>query len=422
MTPKKLNFTQNDLFEPRLSEQLNPDHPLYKMSKVIDWDELEKDLSPFFCHTKGTPGKPIRLVSGLFMLQHCFDLSDENSLENWLENPYWQFFCGYDFLQWELPIDPSSMSRWRKRLGEKGIEAILKATIRAAQITGIVKPSSLKRVIADTTVMEKNIAYPIDSRLYLRSLETMVRIAKKRNIPLRQTYSRIGRRLARNYSRYAHARQMKRAQRELKKLKTITGRVQREVIKWATQHQEEVLIRFFQRVEKILNQKRADKNKIYSVHEASVECISKGKAHKKYEFGCKVSIVVTHKEGLVLSSIAQHGNPYDGHTLSEAIKNTEANTNTPVEMAFLDKGYRGHGMSTIKVWITGMRKGVTRWLKKQIYRRQAIEPRIGHMKSDGRLSRNFLKGKLGDQLNAILCGVGENCRILLRGIRSPQTA
>jgi len=350
------------------------------------------------------------------LLQHCFDVSDEDALQNWIENPYWQFFCGYDYLQWELPLDPSSMSRWRKRIGVKGAEAILKATVRAAEITGIVKPSSFKRVIADTTVMEKNITYPRDIQLYLKSLQLMVRIAKKKGIHLRQTYMRTGKRHALLYGRYAHARQMKRAQKELKKLRTITGRVLRELQKWIRNKKGETSLgHLLIRVERILLQNRQDKNKIYSLHE-DVECIAKGKSHKKYEFGCKVSIVITHKEGLVLSSQACHGNPYDGHTLKAALENTESITGHEVELAFLDRGYKGHKIEDIKAWITGMKKGVTNWYKKQIARRQAIEPRIGHMKSDGKLKRNYLKGILGDQLNAILCGVGENCRIVLRGI------
>ena len=416
MTPKTLNFEEGRLFEDRLSKILNPRNPLYQMSKAVPWEDLQTALRPYFPSKVGAPAKPIRLVSGLFMLQHCFDLSDEDTLQNWLENPYWQFFCGYDYLQWELPIDPSSMSRWRKRIKVEGAEAILKATVKAAEITGIAKPASFKRVIADTTVMEKNITYPRDVQLYLKSLQAMVRIAKTRGIHLRQTYTRTGKRHAHLYSRYAHARQMKRAQKELKKLRTITGRVLRELQKWSVSKEEEQpLNRLLLRIEKILVQKRQDKNKIYSLYE-EVECIAKGKAHKKYEFGCKVSIVITHKEGLVLSSQACHGNPYDGHTLKAAIENTESITGYGVDMAFLDRGYRGHKLENIKVWISGMKKGVTTWYKKQIARRQAIEPRIGHMKSDGKLKRNYLKGILGDQLNAILCGVGENCRIVLRGM------
>lgn len=415
MKPKTLNFDQGRLFEKRLSELLNPKHPLYKLSLVIPWDRLEEKLLPYFAVKVGAPAKPIRLVAGLFMLQHCFDTSDKETVDNWVENPYWQFFCGYDYLQWELPIDPSSMVRWRKRLETKGAEAILEATIRAAEETGIVKPISLAKVIADTTVMEKNIAYPRDVRLYLACLRAMVREAKKRSIALRQTYPRVSKRHALAYSRYAHARQMKRAAREKKKLRTITGRVHRELKSWLEGKDDPRVGWLVERVEAILKQEKTDKNKIYSLHE-DVDCIAKGKAHKKYEFGSKVSLVVTHKEGLVLSSRALSGNPYDGHTLEGALENAEKLSGRQIREAFVDKGYRGHKVERIKVWTSGMKKGVSRWCKKQMKRRQAIEPRIGHMKSEGRLKRNFLRGRVGDQIHAILCGVGENSRILLRGM------
>jgi transposase, IS5 family len=422
MKPTKLNFSQGDLFESRLSELLNPDHELYRLSLIIDWITLEQELSCHFNSAKGAPAKPIRLISGLFMLQHYYGLSDEATVQNWIENPYWQFFCGYDFMQWKFPIDPSSLSRWRSRLGEKGLKAILNATIRSAISIGIVNKNSFKRVIVDTTVMEKNIAYPTDCRLYLRSLEVMVRFAQENGIRLRQTYRRLGKRLARLFSRYSHARQMNRARRELKRLKTITGRVFRELERWSNQfkEQKEKVYALLEKVRKVLSQKREDKNKIYSLHEPDVECISKGKAHQKYEFGCKASLVITHKEGLALLCEAHHGNPYDGHTLIEVLKNAESQTRVPIEMAFVDKGYRGHVVERTKVFISGARKGLTNWFKKQLRRRQAIEPRFGHMKSDGKMGRNFLKGKLGDKLNAMLCGIGENVRILLNGLLKPQ--
>lgn len=421
MKPSKLDFSQGELFEPRLSDQLNPDHDLYRMSKIIDWEALELDLVGFFPAEKGAPGKPIRLISGLLMLQHCYDLSDEMTLENWIENPYWQFFCGYDYLQWKFPINPSSLTRWRHRLGEPGLNAILKATIRAGKAVGIVTPDSFKKVIVDTTIMPKNIAYPTDSRLYLRSLETMVSFAKENGICLRQTYVRLGKRLARLFSRYAHARQMRRAKRELKRLKTITGRVLRELKRWAQDEgRKQKAYELIEKVSKILSQKKEDSNKIYSLHEPDVECISKGKAHKKYEFGCKSSLVITHREGFTLTSMAHHGNPYDGHTLETVLQSAESLSGVGVEAAFVDKGYRGHKIEKIKIFISGTKKGLSRWFRKQLARRQSIEPRIGHMKSDGKLDRNFLKGILGDKCNAILCGVGENFRILLNRLPKRQ--
>lgn len=422
MKPKQLNFSQERLFEHRLSDQLNPTHPLYQLSNIINWSALENTLQLYFSSARGAPAKSIRLVTGLLMLQHCYGISDEGAVETWLENPYWQFFCGYDYLQWKLPIDSSSLSRWRRRLGENGLEAILQETIHAAESLGIVNRNSFKKVIVDTTVMEKNIAYPTDSRLYLKCLEAMVKFSNKHGIKLRQTYTRTGKRLARLFSRYAHAKQMKRARRELKKLKTITGRVLREIERWVVKNvtlqvtSETLLIK----VRKILSQKREDTNKVYSLHEPDVECISKGKAHKKYEFGCKTSLVVTHKEGLVLFCGAHHGNPYDGHTLADILNKTQKQTQASIEEVFADKGYRGHKLNQVKVLISGTSRKLSRWFKKQLNHRQSIEPRIGHMKNDGKLGRNFLKGKLGDQLNALLCGIGENFRILINRLPKLQ--
>ena len=424
MKPKPLDFSQSRLFEHRLSDQLNPVHPLYRMSTIIDWDTLEEELQLCFSSTQGAPAKSTRLVSGLLMLQHCYGLSDEGAVEAWVENPYWQFFCGYDFIQWELPIDPSSLCRWRKRLGEKGLEAILRSTIRAGQSVGIIKKGSFKRVIVDTTVMEKNIAYPTDIRLYLKCLNHLVGLSSKLGITLRQTYVRVGKRLAWLFSRYAHAKQMRRARRELKKLKTIVGRVLREVERWLETNTsfKAMAKELLDKVHRILSQERKDSKKIYSLHEPDVECISKGKAHKKYEFGCKASLAITHKEGFALTCMAHHGNPYDGHTLKSVLDKVEEQTKVPVEMVVVDKGYRGHKIEKIKIYFSGVRRKCSRWFKAQINRRQSIEPRIGHMKSDGKLGRNFLKGKLGDQLNAWLCGIGENLRILLNRLPKMQPA
>lgn len=173
----------------------------------------------------------------------------------------------------------------------------------------------------------------------------------------------------------------------------------------------------FKIVEKLLIQEKDSKNKVYSLHEPHVECIAKGKAHKKYEFGCKVSFVVTHKEGLALSSLVLHGNPYDGHTLKNSLKHAENNSKENIDIAFVDKGYKGHCIKDKKIFISGQKKGITKWFRKLLKRRQAIEPFIGHMKSDGKLGINYLKGELGDRLNAVLCAIGHNLRMLIRKFR-----
>lgn len=416
MKPKKINHSQGLLFQSRLSQILKPTHELYILSQLVDWEYFEQEFTNLFLEKRGAPAKPVRLVVGLLMLEHMYGVSDEEVVRTWLENPYWQQLCGYDYLQWNFPIDPSSLTRWRKRLGPKGMEKILAFTIKAALDTGAAKRSSLKKVIVDTTVMPKNISYPTDSKLYYKSIQTLVRMAKHNNIELRQTYTFLSKKALRKAGGYAHARQMKRAKKEYKRLKTYLGRVLRDIERQIAENgvMKAMFSETLEVVRKILVQERNSKGKIYSVHEPKVECISKGKTHKKYEFGCKASVVLTHKEGLALGAEALHGNPYDGHTLKRALENSENVSGSTIDKAFVDKGYKGHKIDGKQIFISGQRRGVTRWIKAQIKRRQSIEPHIGHMKSDGKLGRNYLWGILGDKLNAILCGIGHNLRLILR--------
>jgi transposase, IS5 family len=418
MKPRRLNHDQGELFRERLSEQLNPRHELLQLSGYIHWEELEGLFENLF-EEKGRPGKPTRLVVGLLMLQHLFRLSDEFTVSRWIENPYWQLFCGYDYLQWEFPLDPSSLVRWRKRLGKEGLEQILIQTIQAARKAKAVGQASFSRVTVDTTVMEKNITYPTDAKLYERARQRLVSLAKLHEVPLRQNYSRVSKRALLMSSRYIHARQMKRARKQIKKLKIYLGRVVRDIERKIAGDQE--LTAYFSDLlgiaQRILSQEKTSSNKVYSVHEPDVECIAKGKARKKYEFGCKVSLVVTHREGLVLNSEALHGNPYDGHTLKAAIDGAERFSGYPIHEVFVDKGYRGHNVEGVEVYLSGRRKGLTLHYQKLLKRRQAIEPHIGHMKSDGKLGLNYLRGQLGDLLNALLAGIGHNLRLILNSLR-----
>ena len=418
MKPRRTNHKQGRLFQQRLSEQLNPCHELLQLSKQIDWEAIEQQVIPYF-EEEGRPAKPIRLIVGMFMLQQISGLSDEMTVCRWVENPYWQLFCGYDFLQWNFPIDPTTLIRWRRRLKKNGLEKILSETINTAKRTQTIQTRSLQQVIVDTTVMEKNITYPTDSKLYHCARKNLVCLAKRHEIPLRQAYTHNSKKALFQASRYIHARQMKRARKQIRKLKTYLGRTVRD-IKRKIKGDKELEFYFaveLEVAEKILAQERKSPSKIYSVHAPEVECIAKGKAHKKYEFGCKVSLVTTHKEGLVLSSQALHGNPYDGHTLEGALKNAEEVSNKTIKRVVVDKGYKGHKVEGKEIFISGQKRGMTNYFKKLLKRRQAIEPLIGHMKSEGKLDRNYLKGSLGDQLNAVLVGIGHNLRLVLNKLR-----
>lgn len=420
MGPKPKGPQTGELFRQPLAELINGNHPLTKLAELIDWRIFEREWTLLFPSGRGRPATPPRLIAGLLYLQHTFACSDEALIWTWVENPYWQHFCGEIYFQHEPPIDPSSLSRWRKRIGEEGVEWLLAVTIEAARKAKVIKARSLEKVIVDTTVMEKAIAYPTDSRLLERGRQHLVKLADRLGIKLRQNYNRQAPRLAGQVGRYAHAKQYKRMRGTLKKLRTLVGRVwrdidrQREVL--ATAHTPRV-DSILARVRRLLEQKPKDKNKLYSLHAPEVECIAKGKARQPYEFGVKVTVAITHKEGFVVGMRSLPGNPFDGHTLAEAIEQVAILTDQKPKAVFVDKGYQGAEVPGVKVWRSGVRRGVTRWLKGDIKRRSAIEPMIGHMKNEGLLRRNWLHGSLGDALHAVLCGAGHNLRMILRKLR-----
>ncbi len=388
MQPTQIDNRQEDIFRGRLSNELNPKHEMMILSRLIPWDSLESefsDLYPSDRNVGGQPPKPIRLMIGILLLQHLHNLSDEQVVRTWVENPYWQFFCGYDFLQWSFPIDPSSLTRFLNRIGANRMEKILSLTITAAVDSKAVKVKDLKKVIVDTTVMPKNIEFPTDLKLLGKARERLVKLAAKNRIELRQNYNLIAKTLLRKIS--------------------------------------EIFTPTLTQTKRFLAQQRKDKNKLYSLHEPDVACISKGKARQRYEFGCKVSITTTHKQGLVIASEALPGNPYDGHTLKAALESSERMTGVAIDSACVDRGYKGHGVESdplrnhTRIFISGQRKGLTKSLKKQLKRRSAIEPMIGHMKQEGKLGLCRLKGIVGDQVTAILTGVGHNLRLILNHIR-----
>ena len=393
---------------------IDPSHPLVKLSKAVDWKRLEEVFGETYCPDNGRPAISTRLMVALHYLKYTYDLSDEDTVQGWLENPYWQFLSGMKFFQHKLPIHPSSMTRWRNRIGEAGGEELLKETIGAGLRMKAIKASQLKRINVDTTVQEKDIRFPTDARLYDRARQRLVDASKSRGIPLRQNYNRLSRNLVCQQSRYSHARQMKRARGCTRKLKTYLGRVIRDIERKC--HEPDKTLSSLLNVSKrIVAQQRHDKNKVYSVHEPAVDCISKGKAHKRYEFGCKVSVAATSRGGWFVGAQAFHGNPYDGHTLSSTLAQVERLSRLP-DHVYVDQGYRGHDYDgEVAVHVDKRRRGRTarsvwRWMK----RRAAIEPGIGHLKQEHRMDRNRLKGTPGDRLNAILSAAGMNFRKLLK--------
>ena len=412
---------QDDLLRPRLVDLIDMRHQLVKLSALIDWDFFDQEWAGFFPSGTGRPATPPRLVAGLMYLQHLHRLSDEAVVARWVENPYFQYFTGEVFFQHQPPIHPSSLSRWRDRIGEEGAEWLLTKTIEAGRSSGVVDDDSLSRVSIDTTVMEKNIAYPTDARLYEKARAKIVALAQEAGIQLRQTYARKAPLLAAQVGRYAHARQFKRMRKALRTLKGYTGRVMRDLRRQIdlipSGAFRETVLDTLVLVSRLLHQAPRGGGKIYALHEPEVDCISKGKARVRYEFGSKVSITTTIKEGFVVGMRALPGNPYDGHTLAEALEQVEILTEQRPAIAVVDRGYRGHGVETTRVLISGSRRGLTPSLKALLRRRSAIEPEIGHMKTDGRLARCPLKGTRGDEIFAVLCGCGHNIRKILNHLR-----
>lgn len=420
MKPRPKSSThEQPLIGWRLDMVLDPQQELYRLASVMDWASLESEFGALYCADNGRPGVPIRLMAGLHLIKHTYALSDEEVVARWVQNPYDQFFCGEEFFQHELPIDPSQMTRWRKRIGEAGCEKLLKLTIDAGKRTKTITERSVEKVIVDTTVQPKAMAHPTDARLYLKIHAAMLHIARVEDVNLRQSYARTVRNEFSQHARYAKAKQFKRAGKVQKHLKTLAARVMRDVLRKLSDEAYARHRRTFWLSELILTQERKTKHKTYSLHAPEVECIAKGKAHRPYEFGVKVSLAVTHKEGFVIGIQSCPGTPFDGHTLDDQLDQVERLTGQLPRLTFVDRGYRGHGIpeTRSRVLISGTRK-LGNTLKRQLRRRSAVEPEIGHMKSDGLLGRNFLKGAKGDAMNALLCGAGHNLRKILARIRA----
>lgn len=418
---------QNDLFKARLDQIIDLGHELVLLALAIDWVFLEAQFGAVYSDEPGQPPLPVRLMAGLAILKYVFNLSDEALAARWIENPYFQYFCGEEFFQHKASFDRSSMTRWRRRMGEDRLNALVQESLAAAVKTKAMRLSDLNQVIVDTTVQEKAVTFPTDAKLAHRARERLVRLAKRHGVRLRQSYARVGKFALIKHQRYAHARQFKRANRSLRTLKTYLGRVMRDI--------ERAIVRqpglnaFFRRelylAGRVMTQKRGDRGrKVYSLHAPEVECIGKGKAHKPYEFGVKVSVATTikHSPGgqFVLHAKALPGNPYDGHTLATVIPAIEQTTGATLSRILADAGYRGHNAPPshkMRVYTQGQKRGVSPAIKKIMKRRAAVEPVIGHMKQDHRMGRNHLAHTAGDAINPVLAAAGYNFRRILSWLR-----
>jgi IS5 family transposase len=417
------NAPQDDLFKARLDNIIDPRHELVKLGTMIDWDGLEADLSHHYCVDNGRPGGSIRLMAGICFLKDIKGLSDEEVCMIWRENPYFQHFCGETFFQHRFPIEPPSLSIFRARIGEAGMERLLAETIKLGLQSGVISARDLNHVTVDTTVQEKAVHFPTDTRLCTAARESLVKLAKAENIPLRQSYARKGKNAQFMANRYLAARQMKRARRKIKEVRNYLGRVMRDIERAEARGHalppalKEALAKAQTAYDQTLNPSASDK--IYSWSAPEVECIAKGKSHKKYEFGCKASYAATTKSNFLIGALALHGKPHDGHTLKSVLKQITALTGVKPREVQVDLGYRGHKIEDddTQIILARAKRGITKAQRKRQRRRNAIEPIIGHCKNDRKVGpRNWLKGKLGDQINAITMAIGFNMRKILRAI------
>lgn len=420
---------QAQLWKTMLKDLVDPNHELVLLAQAIDWERFEKALEGAYSPDNGRPSCSIRMLAGLTMLRVRFGLGDQEVLDGWVENPYWQFFCGGTFFEHRPPTTQSTLSRWRDKLGERGAEEMLAETLRCALRTKLAKPSDFERVNVDTHVQEKYVRHPTDAGLLDRARERLVKAADRLRIPLKRNWRRKGKKTLRKCSGHAKARQFKRLKQGVSVLKGYLRRVVADLeaavfvpaSPWEAAVWEGVK-KDIELSKRLLAQDRdtPGRERVYSMHEPQTECIAKGKARKRYEFGVKTGLATSAKASWILGAKTFPGNPYDGHTLQASLEQTARITGVEPKQAYADLGYRKSGYEgpcDIQI-VNRFRKTPNRSLLRWWKRRSAIEPVIGHVREEhSREGRCRLAGASGDALHALLTAVGFNLRKLMKGLK-----
>ena len=417
MVGKTEKTPQLDIFKTPLKQFINLNHELCVLANKINWEKETEKFSGYYKNF-GRPSVPLRRMIGLVLLKYMYNLSDEQIVERWIENPYWQYFTGEIYFQVEKPIDPSEFVHFRKRIGDSGAEELLKLSIN---LFG--KEAKEKEVLIDTTVQEKNITFPTDTKLHKKIIDKCNVMAKREEIQLRQSYKRVLKQLMIDQRFRTHPKRKKKANAAARKIKTIAGRIVRDIERKMDDFQLGYYGRTLEIFKQILEQERDTKNKIYSIHEPHVKCIAKGKEHKPYEFGNKSSFVKTRKSGIIIGAIAFTENLYDGDTLEPQLEQVERVAGYCPKVAIVDRGFRGkkHVFDTLIFTPKPLPQTATRYqeqlTRKRFKSRAGIEPVIGHIKYDHRMIRNYLRGEMGDKVNTILAATAFNLRKMLLKIK-----
>lgn len=407
---KQGNFLYQDLLE-----QLNPKTPLLLLAKKIPWEMFEKEFAALYADF-GRPAKPVRLMVGLLLLKQLENLSDERVVEAWVQNPYYQAFCGMDHFQWQFPCDPSELVHFRKRIGESGVEKIFQASVL---LHG--KQALEREVVIDTTVQQKNIAFPTDTKQRVKVMGRCWRLAEEEGIQLRRSYRRELKKVLRVIRFSKSAKDTKKVAAARRRLKIMVNALLRDITRKLPESNRAARQEELDRYRQVVNQERLDTNKIYSLHEPEVCCITKGKEHRKYEFGAKAAVVMT-KTNCIIVGAKSFRNEYDGDTLKGVLEQVSSVRKHAPETAFCDRGFRGRkkvGGTAIVLPESPSPKTTEhfkRKARKNFGRRSAIEPVIGHLKNDFRLARNYLKGTVGDAINLLLAAAAFNCRKWMRAV------
>ena len=433
MSGKLPKITQRDLFRPMLKDIIDPQHKLALLSDSIAWDSIEEEFAPYYSKD-GAPSVPIRLMVGCLILKHLYNLGDETLPERWEQDIYFQYFCGMTFFEHHFPFEPSDFVHFRKRVGESGIGKIFAYSV---QLHGESVIKNGKFVLSDTTVQENFTTFPTEAKLCKKVIEKCNKIADKEHIKQRQKFKKESKQLVMSTYNCKHPKRAKAARKAKKRLKTIANHQLRELVNKMSETQKKRYEKELALYQRAVNQQKNDKDKVYSLHKPFTRCIAKGKPHKPYEFGNKVGListgqfVVKNKAGKKVKQdrrviVAIKGfidNPFDGHTIEPLLNQMEDNgLKLPKELAY-DRGGKGKSeIRGVKIIIPSPPKARESQYQKQIKRkkcrtRAAIEPIIGHLKTDFRMAQNYLLREEGIQINAFMSATAWNLKRFMEKLK-----